>query len=69
MRIDSRHNVFDHAVFACPVYALEHEQDCPARLRIELILQVGELHNALFKHRGSLLSGAKFSGIGRIEIF
>src|SRR5580700_4213334 len=47
LRIYTGHDVFDHAVFAGGVHCLNHEQERPAILRTELLLQIAEQAGAI----------------------
>jgi len=42
LRVHTGHDVLDHPILAGSVQTLEDDQDCPAVLRVEFLLQVVE---------------------------
>jgi len=55
LRIDSRHDVLDRAVLAGGVHGLEDQQDGPAVLRVETLLQLGQSLDAACEQLGGLV--------------
>ena len=70
LRIHSRHHVLDRAVLAGGVDGLEHEQQRPAILRVEAILQVGDRVGAEPERleRTGLVSGVQAAAVAGIDV-
>ncbi len=70
LRIHSRHHVLDRAVLAGGVDGLEHEQQRPAILRVEAILQLGDRVDAVLERleRTGLVSGVQAAAVARIDV-
>ena len=71
LRIYSRHDVLDGAILAGRIHGLEDQQQRPAVLRIEHILQIGQGLNSGLQGflRARLVSGRQLAGVFRIHIF
>ena len=67
-RIHARHDMFDDAIFARCVHALEDKQERPLILRVKFVLQVGKLLKTLLQGRCGVLLRSNASSIGGIEI-
>ena len=68
LRVDSRHDVLDHAVFSSSVHGLKDQQERPAILRVQFVLQFGELLDALFQKFVSFFLGLDAGSVRRIVI-
>src|SRR5215469_12528949 len=69
LRIDSGHHVFDRAVLAGRVHALEDQQQRPTVLRVEQVLFLGQPFGATLQQLGRLALGQlQAAGVSRIEI-
>jgi hypothetical protein len=69
LRIHAGHHVFDNPVFAGGVHRLNHEQERPAILRIELLLQIAEQTGAVIDNFLALLLVLHLAGVARVVIF
>ena len=68
LRVDSRHDVLDHAVFSSSVHGLKDQQERPAILRVQFVLQFGELLDALFQKLVGFFLGLHAGSVCRIVI-
>jgi hypothetical protein len=70
LRIDARHHVLDRSVLPRSVHGLEHQQDRPAILRVEHVLQFGERLDADGQALDSLrlVLRTQLAGVGRVDI-
>jgi hypothetical protein len=70
LRIDTFHNVLDHAVLAGRIHGLEDQQHRPAVLRIELLLKIGQALDSFGEQvLGFLLVDGELAGVGGIPFF
>src|SRR5580700_7972041 len=69
LRIHTGHDVFDHAVFASGIHPLNDEQQRPAILRVELLLQVTEKTNTVVDNFLALLLVLDLAGVACVVVF
>ena len=69
LRIHSRHDMLDEAIFASRVHGLKNHQNRPTVLGIELVLERSHFIDAFIQQLLRVLVRAKVSGIRWIEIF
>ena len=66
--VDAGHNVLDHAILAGGIHGLKDDQDGPAILGVEFLLQVVEDAFAGFEYLLSVLLALDASGAGGVPI-
>src|SRR4029453_8506587 len=70
LRIDSGHHVLDRAILAGGVHRLKGEEDGPAVLRVEPVLELGERldpdRQRLLRPR--LVLGSQVEGVARVDV-
>ena len=69
LRIDAGHHVFDDAVLAGGIHALEHQQHRPLAVGEQPLLPIGKLGDAFGEDRPHLLDiGRETESLGRVVI-
>src|SRR5688572_22668306 len=70
LRVHARHYMFYGAILACGIHRLENVQDSPAILRVEHVLQFGQLaHTSGERFLGSrLVFGPEVERVFRIDV-
>src|SRR5262249_22277651 len=68
LRIDARHRVLDDAVLAGGIHPLQHDQQRPAVVGIEALLQAAEALDVVRQHRlGLVLAEVDSAGVRTID--
>src|SRR2546428_232570 len=70
LRIDAGHDVLDRSVLAGRVHGLEDEQDGPAVLRVQHVLEMAQRLDAQREHllRAWLVLGPEIKRVGGVEV-
>ena len=68
LRIDSGHHVLDGAVFSGRIHGLKDQQQAPAVVGVELVLQFGHAGHALGQELFGVLLGVQLGGVGGIVV-
>ena len=66
LRVEARHDVVDDAVLAGGIHPLQHDEQRPAAVGIEALLQLGETLDVVRQHRFGVVL-VETTGIGGIE--
>src|SRR5207245_6467001 len=68
LRVDAAHHVFDRAVLARRVHRLKDQQDAPAILRVQLVLQLAQSFDAALQEFRGFLLGLNAAAVGGVVV-